>query len=575
MTASAVTGPAAGVRRGSAVPARLQRVFPATLLGLVLLTCLALASASPPRRTGDAHQYLAMALQLQALRPPSLSPTDQAALTAWIEAQPPDSGFPGSEAALRQPALIRDGRQEFSHFWLYPLLTTPALTVAKLVGAHPVTAFLATNSLLFTAALVAVARSFGVAAALCLLATPILWFLPRAQVEVFMFAFITLAVCAAARGRWAAGALALAVAATQNLPVAAGITLFWVMGLLAHRARRRSQPLPHQRPEEQLPSTPPSVSRACRETSYTHGARRGLSTSSRHKNAAWSKQVGWRPAVAHVTRDRRWLLAVVVATCTLELLHPAYYVWRLGVVTPQQLNGGIAAAPPDLARYLAPLVGPDIGMAWWMPIPLVTAGVGGALIWRRPARCRPGDKHLLAVCAALFAWLLFAVAQTTNVNSGGTVHVSRYTLWLLPLLLPLTAPALRLVTAGAPRALPALLAAACLVYAHTFQPDQPERYVEFSPPSRWLMEHAPALYRPLPEIFVERALHTDGGPRLSAASADCRIMYLASSSPSACLLAPDEAAAIATRFADGNAALWLRHDGARFPGEPAISLVAP
>ncbi|MCA9878763.1 MAG: hypothetical protein KC442_13310 [Thermomicrobiales bacterium] len=523
MTASAVAGPATGSRRVPANSARLQTALPHVLLALVMTVCLALASTSPPRRTGDAHQYLAMALQLEALRPPSLSPADQAALTAWIEEQPPDSGFAASAAALRQPALIRDGRQEFSHFWLYPLLASPALAMTQISGAHPIAAFLVTNSLLVIGALLAVTRTFGVAAALCLLATPVIWFLPRAQVELFMFAFITLAVCAAARGWWVVGALALAVAATQNLPVAAGVIIFWAMGVLAYRAQRSGQ----------------------------------------------------RVALANEKAGTIRLLAVVATTCTLALLHPAYYLWRLGVATPQQLNGGIAGMPPNLTRYLAPLLDPDIGMAWWMPVPVVATVAGVALVMRRPGNLRPEDQRLLVACAGLSAWLMFAVAQTTNINSGGRVHVSRYTLWLLPLLLPFLAPALRFAMSRAPRAFPALLAAICLLYAHTFQPEQPERYVEFSPQSRWLMEHATPLYRPLPEIFVERALHTDGGPRLSAVSADCRIMYLASASPPACPLEPDEAADVASRFARGDTALWLRRDGARLPGEPAIAPVAP
>ena len=45
------------------------------------------------------------------------------------------------------------------------------------------------------------------------------------------------------------------------------------------------------------------------------------------------------------------------------------------------------------------------------------------------------------------------------------------------------------------------------------------------------MTHVPNAYRPIPEVFVERAMHIDGGPRASAADPDCRLMLVVAAHP--------------------------------------------
>src|SRR5918994_4637539 len=149
-----------------------------------------------------------MVLHLPHLPPPSLSPDEESAYRAWLQTQSQESGFPDGARAIRQPALVRDGRQEFSHFWIYPLLATPATGIATIVGAHPLVAFTITNALLLGAALWATARTFGSVPALLVIASPLVWFLARAQVEIFTVALLCLAMAAAVRGRWGWAALA-------------------------------------------------------------------------------------------------------------------------------------------------------------------------------------------------------------------------------------------------------------------------------------------------------------------------------------------------------------------------------
>ena len=90
---------------------------------------------------------------------------------------------------MRQPALIRDDRQELSHFWVYPLLTAPVMVMSDALGAHPLLAFVLTNAALLTAAVLVVTRVFGVSSALMLLASPLGW--------IYYFPLIWLTVAAA------------------------------------------------------------------------------------------------------------------------------------------------------------------------------------------------------------------------------------------------------------------------------------------------------------------------------------------------------------------------------------------
>jgi hypothetical protein len=484
-------------------------------LGIALVLVTLLSLAAPPRRTGDAHQYLVMGLQLSQKRPPSLSATEESHYRSWFAAQPSSSGFPDGARAIRQPALVREGRLEFSHFWLYPLIASPAILLTNSLAVHPLSAFVIANALFFGAALWAAARAFNPLAAWVILASPLIWFIGRAQVEVFTVSLLTLSMAAAARRRWGWAAIALAVASTQNAPIAAAVPVMWLAAVFDWVCMRRMV---------------------------------GLSLAP-------------EPAIA------RRALFYAIAAVGISLVHPVYYLWRLGVLTPQQLNGGIADELPSLDRFLAPTLDPDIGFLAWLPLAavLVVIGVVRALRSSRESDDN-ANSRLPLVCGLVIAcWFLFVFAQTTNVNSGGTVHVSRYVLWLIPLALPAIDITTRPLLSYAPGL--SLFAAMFVfaVYLGYFQPDQPERYVEHSPQATWLLTRFPTLYHPLPEVFVERTLHIDGGPNVSAADPACRLILLVKARPEQpCALTDEEKNLTAALLAEDATAAWIRrgHDGA-------------
>jgi hypothetical protein len=248
----------------------------------------------------------------------------------------------------------------------------------------------------------------------------------------------------------------------------------------------------------------------------------------------------------------------------IALLHPVYFLQRLGVVTPQELNGGIAGAWPTAGRYLAPLIDPEIGFVAWMPITALFTVAGLALlaksVWHEGFEDR--RRTLTMFCAGVMGiWFLFVFSQTTNVNSGGTIFLSRYALWLIPLTLPAIAVSSRYFQARVPGMMLVAGLALFAVYLGYFHPDQGERYVEHSPQAAWLMTHLPASYRPLPEVFVERELHIDGGPHVSAAGSACRIVFIVAARPEQpCPLTALERANLQEQFAAGDVAVWVRRD---------------
>lgn len=480
-----------------------------TLVVISLAIVAVLAITATQQRTGDAHQYVAMTQLLAERKPPWLDPNDQETLAAWMRSRASDSGFATGALAIRQPALIHDGVQELSHFWAFPLVVSPLWALFASAHLDPLTAFPIVNSLLLGTAIIAVYQTFGFAAALLGLASPLLWFVARAQVEVFTVSLLLLAMCSARGGRWAWGSLLIALAATQNLPISMGVPLFWCAGI-------------------------------------------------GHWLAAQDGNIGRQALISKIN-----VKAVAIATLAIgvALLHPAYYIWRLGVFTPQQLNGGISGAIPDMTRLLAPIADPDIGFAWWMPVQSALALLGLCWLVRDLRQGKRRDTHLMStifVSGVMALWFLVVFAQTTNVNSGGTVHVSRYALWLLPLCLPAAAIAIDRLALRSGMALPAFLILLLLLNVAYFKPDQQERYVEHSPQATWLLSNAPWLYWPLPELFVERTLHIDGGLLTSAGDPACRILLVVNAPPASCPLSEQEFRLIAQQRASGETYTWLR-----------------
>lgn len=204
----------------------------AILLALtVLLTSL--FPEAPPRRVGDGHEYMAMAIRMSEMSTPALSAGDIRRLerTPW----PHDWGYSLSFPELRGS----DHQQDLPHFWFYSLLAAPGVGLATRVGVHPNVGFTAVNTLLLLLAASILLNCVAPAAALLLVTGPILWWTDKAHTEVFTFSLLAVAFGLFVRQPWWSF-VALGAASTQNPPIAGVlcIALILVAFTPARRDRR-------------------------------------------------------------------------------------------------------------------------------------------------------------------------------------------------------------------------------------------------------------------------------------------------------------------------------------------------
>jgi hypothetical protein len=192
---------------------------------LYLVALLIAAAASTPRRVGDGGEYFVMALQLASGRPPSLSAEDLARVKQQLATL--QGGFESS--LLDYPDLVSsDGRQDFLHFFLYPLTVAPAVALVNAAGLNPNWAFTLVNAVLLAAAFFVVARHASLAAAIAGFVGPVIWWVDKAHTEAFLFAMVSIAAVVF----WQRPALALitfALAGAQNAALGITYPLFAAM----------------------------------------------------------------------------------------------------------------------------------------------------------------------------------------------------------------------------------------------------------------------------------------------------------------------------------------------------------
>ena len=183
---------------------RTRTIFFSSLIGLML----ALISDSPVRIVGDGIEYAVMARNMGHFARPSLTAEQLRDAGGLV----PENGA----ATLEKPWLKgADRRQDFPHFWLYSLVAAPFVRLAELTGANPLTGFTVLNvGLLIGLAALLVFRA-SPAAALLVVAGPIVWWSDKAHTEVFTSVMLAAAlVMLRTRPWWSI--LASGIAAGQN-----------------------------------------------------------------------------------------------------------------------------------------------------------------------------------------------------------------------------------------------------------------------------------------------------------------------------------------------------------------------
>ena len=203
-------------------------------------------------------------------------------------------------------------------------------------------------------------------------------------------------------------------------------------------------------------------------------------------------------------RDARFWWGAA-AGLSLALLHPLYSLARHG--TPSLLISTTRQSLPRFAEWSAVVVDPNIGL---LPnYPAIAIALLAALLVvlvKQPRELLSSDMLSAGITSAVF---LFAFAQTANVHHGATPSISRYALWLVPLLIPVLVRADRL--GGRPWTMGIWLLApvSALVCVFAFHPRMPENSREPTLLAEYLWTRHPGWNNPLPEVFVETITHTE------------------------------------------------------------------
>ena len=209
----------------------------------------------------------------------------------------------------------------------------------------------------------------------------------------------------------------------------------------------------------------------------------------------------------------------IAASVALALLHPSYYLWRIGRWTPL-LESDLRI--PTLTRFFAVLFDLNIGLLVNAPLFVLAAGAG-AMVAVRAGIARKREMLLAVLAGAVF---LFSFAQTMNVNHGGTPTMSRYALWLIPLVMPFL-PGRSIE--GSRHSLEWIFTGCAIGSAMLslmwFRPSLPEDSVTPTRVAMYQWTHYPGLLNPVPEIFAERLRHQDG-VNLLAATPGCEKVLL-------------------------------------------------
>lgn len=199
--------------------------------GVLLLVCI---STSPPRRVGDGHEYVAMAMNLTAFRPPALAPADIVRIERELERW----HFSGLPLAWYGELRDEAGRQDFFHFWFYSALAAPGVWFTGIAGLHPNYAFAGLNVVLLLSALFVVSRRLPWWLTAMVFCSPVLWWIDKAHTEVFTFSLLAIAFALLRDAPWWS-MIALGAAATQNPPIAVVLALVAAAMLAVRPSLRR------------------------------------------------------------------------------------------------------------------------------------------------------------------------------------------------------------------------------------------------------------------------------------------------------------------------------------------------
>lgn len=425
-----------------------NKIVPPALIAFTLLIIYALLGKLTPQRVGDGAEYYALFYAwMDTLRP-------------WMTIRSFDSyellvtqsniiGLVPREWLVNAfPSLRLGDTADFNHFWVYSFLaffSAKLLTIVGLpTGAHQ--GFLALHFLLLLGTALTSFYLFkwrGLFIVLLMtIASPMLWYFDKVHTELFTYCTVLMAVMFALRKKYLPASFILAITSTQN-------PSFSIIALL------------------------PFIYRfvVLRKNNFT-------------------------------------LLEVILAigTALIAIAHPTYYFLRFGVPTPQLLAGG-ASLGGNLSTFYIWLIDPDLGLLPNWPIGIFfTLAAGTIFILRKNDDFFTIDKFFAFFFVCFFIVNFYAHASTTNLNSGATLGVARYSLWYLPMFFPIA----YYVICNYPRNKYLVISSVFSLIALAILSlilNNPKNHEDYKTPTRLsslIQTHASFLYDPPPEVFAER-----------------------------------------------------------------------
>ncbi len=216
---------------------------------------------------------------------------------------------------------------------------------------------------------------------------------------------------------------------------------------------------------------------------------------------------------------RRAFVVGAAAGVGIAALHPLYYQLRLGVLTPTSASGLTKYQVPGARILFGWIIDPNMGLLIGFPllVPAVLV-VLVAMLLRAPRALTPWTWAVAPAMAGLF---LVAFSQTVNFNSASTPLLARYSVWLIPLAIPLFVDATALPMRTFTMLIGPLAVTSAMWMVTVYAPSRPDdTFLKPTFVARWLWDHHPGFDNPPAEVFFERNAHYEG-PLLSIATASC------------------------------------------------------
>jgi len=420
-------------------------LFIALGLGIVFAFLLQLK----PTRVGDGSEYYALYLAFIKTLRPWMTDSSFAEYARLVHSGHILGMVPSEHLSQAFPALKLIGTADFNHFWFYSLLAAMIGSTSGLVGAQvePHTSFLILHWLLLCVPTGLAFRYYGwkgvAVVVLMTFGSPLIWFTDKVHSEFFTYCLALVSVICVLRVNYISAAVGMALASTQNPSFAI------VAGFLL-----------------------------C--TQVVVG---------RHRKYELLEVVG------------------IAATVLIVFLHPCYYFFRFGVLTPQLLAGG-ADLGGNLSSFYIWIFDPDLGLLPNWPMGIAFLVVGGIFL------CS-SNKNNVKYKSNLSFWLFFLVyflsaiyahSSTQNLNSGATPGVARYALWYSPLVFPFALWSFTWVAENRIKIVIASVMCLFLFSLNVYQ-NYPARSESYSTPtklSKFIQKKLPGFYNPPAEVFLER-----------------------------------------------------------------------